>query len=201
VCLSIVISLLLAAAIQCAAASDTGVVYLSFAPVDADFINRLPQGNGIAGLSGNIVALGQFNDAAFSVSGTEEIGVIGPDGTNLPVHIDKNSMGVEFGRLVSARLAFPLQGDPLQEQGRSYRLVWGPGRGKTAVAADNWTVDPDATAMYRVFRWTADPATNADSQLASIEVIADSQAGYYSLWYLVPMALIFALLTIRKLHP
>ena len=201
-CLATAVFLLMAATMPCAQAADTGVVYLSFAPADMELINRLPSGDGIPVLSNQVIAVCQFNDAAFSASGVEDIGIIAPDGRSVPLFINAANIGMEFGRIVSVRLAFPLPGDTPASPYPPYRLVWGPSSGgSVTVAITNWSVSPASAERYRIIRWSTDTAASgAGAQLASIEVIADSRAGYYSLWYLVPMAMIFLLLTIRKLY-
>jgi len=149
---------------------------------------------------GNILVFGLFNDPRLSIEGIDRITVVAGDGTQIPLTIEKDSVFYEFDRIVSLRFYFLVDADSADDPETRFTLSWG-----SDVAAKNTEVakvalDPESRSRTRGFQWgNADISGGVSGQVAQIEVIADSSAGYYFLWYLLPMAMIFALLTIRKL--
>ncbi len=117
-------------------------------------------------------------------------------GRDIPLIVETNSLLREFGEIVGMRVAFEL--DPLTLTAGLPVLTWG-----AAVAASNSAVPelvfpPDLAARIRSFSTAPDAGGPESASFATIEIIADSQADRYYLWYLLPMAMIFVLLAIRK---
>lgn len=144
----------------------------------------------------NLLIIGVFNDAKFSIDDTSQIQVVDPGGSIIPVTLDEASMVKEFGKIISVALCFQMP-EQAVKAGANYELKWGAG-----ISADNKLVKGLGISMENVkdargFSWKASK-DKAGGQQATIEVIVDSYADYYSLWYLLPMFLIFGLLTIRK---
>ena len=152
---------------------------------------------------GEVLVLGRFDDPALAIESIKQIAVVGPDGRRVPLHVVEDSVYVEFDQIVSLRFYF-LIGET--ETAETFALEWG-----ADVEADNVKVarvllDPAMADRCREFTWAARGAAapGETTSVASIDVIADSSAEYHFLWYLLPMALIFLLLTIRKIrahHP
>ena len=84
------------------------------------------------------------------------------------------------------------------DKGTKLTLKWG-----NDVKAENEIIEkivlaPDISQSVMTFSWVrADE--DIDSSFASIEVIADSKADFYFLWYLLPIFTIFIVLTFRKI--
>jgi len=149
---------------------------------------------------GEVLAFGLFNDPRLSVTGIDRIAVMTRDGTQIPLAVEKDSVFYEFDRIVSLRFYFLVDADLADDAEAGLALSWGEDVAASNSEVEKVILDPEARSRIRAFQWgNADLAGPADTQIADIQVIADSSAGYYFLWYLLPMAIIFALLTIRKL--
>ncbi|OGV60109.1 MAG: hypothetical protein A2498_02190 [Lentisphaerae bacterium RIFOXYC12_FULL_60_16] len=192
----IALGLLVAVSIR---ATGTGEVLLTFHAEPAPALSGYRIGLQEFVSPTQAVALLRFNDARFAVSGPEQVSLFSPDNTPIEYWLDPADATTEFGSMVSIRLAFHVPATIPTNPVPPYRLVWGPDTRATFTLRPGWIVDPGRPDHYRIVRWH-DPAGDSDGQLASIEVIADSHAGLYSLWYLVPMSILFILLTIRKMH-
>ncbi|MFH0964236.1 MAG: hypothetical protein V2A58_09520 [Planctomycetota bacterium] len=150
---------------------------------------------------GEIIALGRFDAPGLAIDDIRQVTVLAPDGRTLPLHVETPSIFVEFDKIVSLRFFFVAGVADLAASPKPFLLKWG-----TNVRADNVEVarivlDPARKEAYREFRWRPQaPAVPPEASIARIEVIADSHAEYYFLWYLLPMALTFLLLTIRKIR-
>ena len=148
---------------------------------------------------GQVLVCGRFDDPGFAIEEINQITVVAPDGRRAPLTIEGSSLFREFGRIVALRFSF-LVSAAEAEGAKPFTLRWGP-----EVRAENALADcivPDAARRthYREFRPRPSGEAPAGANIGTIEVIADSSAGYHFLWYLLPMALIFALLTIRKIR-
>jgi len=78
---------------------------------------------------------------------------------------------------------------------------WGPDVQAENVRVAAFALDAAQPQLYRGFRPQRQAAAGPlDTQVASIEVIADSSAEYHFLWYLLPMGVIFLLLSVRKVR-
>ena len=147
---------------------------------------------------GQVVVVGLVDYPDFAVSDPAHLAVLMPDGRQLPLLIEGEGLVSEFGEIIALRCAFMASAE---SAGDGFRLVWGP-----EIAAANSTVprlvlDPSRRRDYRQFSRKPKPADpGAESSVATVEVIADSTAEYHFLWYLLPMAVIFTLLTVRKIH-
>ena len=148
---------------------------------------------------GQVLVCGRFDSPDFYVDDVSQLTVIGPEGLPLPLTIDGSSLFVEFDQIVSLRFCFPLAES--QVDSADLVLRWGPDVRAGNVRVDALALDAAQPQLYRGFRpeQQAD-AGPVDSQVASIEVIADSSAEYHFLWYLLPMGVLFVLLTVRKIR-
>ncbi len=170
-------------------------VNLDFLPASEALFLKSPESTPLAfPEKGHVLAAGRFDDGAFAIDTIDQITVVAPGGRQVPLAIDNTSIYREFGQIVSLRFYFSVPLSALASAGGNYALKWGPD-----VAAQNKLVaglalDPARPTAYRTFSWFR----GQEVSVATIKVIADSRADYYSLWYLLPMGLIFVLLTIRK---
>lgn len=153
--------------------------------------------------AGQVLVCGRFDDPAFYVDDLSQLTVVRPDGRQVALTVDAGSLFVEFDQIVSLRFCFAL--DAAEAEAGGLVLRWGPDVRADNVQVDALAFDASQPQLYRGFRWLREDAAEAsDAQLASIEVIADSTAGLHFLWYLLPIGVIFLLLTIRKVrarHP
>ena len=98
----------------------------------------------------------------------------------------------------SIRILFTIP-ESIPEKG-GLRLTWGDD-----ISANNRQVKHIAVYLedkerYRTFTWEEQPTGDeGGSYAATLEVIVDDYAGTYYLWYLLPMALIFTLLFVKKI--
>ena len=154
---------------------------------------------------GELAVLGTFVHPLLSIRDISEITVIAPDGHQVPLSIELSSIFFEFDRIVSLRFFFLIGESEASAEARPFVIQWGPGVKADNAKVNRIVLDPGRCPLYREFRWRETGSASSQSRsVATIEVIADSSAEYHFLWYLLPMALIFAILTIRKIrasHP
>lgn len=186
----------LGAATLCAAGSAELVLT---APADRLFEEKTSAGVApIVTGTEQIAVIGLVDYADFAARNISHVTVLAPDGQKRQLFIEQESITWDFDEIVAFRCYFIVKTSSL---GDRFQLAWGP-----EITAENKTVpplilDPSRRQNYRQFiRKKTAAQTGAETSVASIEIIADSTAEYHFLWYLLPMAVIFALLTIRKIH-
>lgn len=148
---------------------------------------------------GAVAVFGFLEHPGFHVESLAEAALFDPDERAVPLWVEEESIFTEFGEIVGFRCAFPA-GTADLEGGRPFTLRWGEGvRGENRLVR-RFSFTPEDAGRLRGFR-PATPATADDdvhAPAASIRVIADSTADYHFAWYLLPIAVLFAILTARK---
>jgi hypothetical protein len=197
-CVLLVLPALLFAAPTVTAAES---VRLLLQPAFVDPFAAPAEGPFIEPADGGILVVGRFDRPDFGIADVTQIEALAPDGRQLPLRIDAGSVCMEFDRIVSLRLAFEATEAEAEDAPGEFTLRWGPEIAGPNASVESLAIDPARLDSYRGFTW-AEPAgaLGDDTQFASIEVIADSTAEYHFLYYLLPVALIFTLLTIRKIR-
>jgi len=147
---------------------------------------------------GTLLVFGRFDDPAFAIADPSQITVVDANGKQLPLLIEEQSIFRDLDKIVSMRFVFALPGSQLAAGG--LQLKWGPDVRATNVVGEQIALAPVARERLRQFRWSRAPSGAGPSSDATIVVIADSHAGWYFLWYLLPISVVFALLTIRKIR-
>lgn len=144
--------------------------------------------------------LGSFDHPDFAIENVSQITVTGPDGRQLPLTIESQSTFLEFDRIVALRFCFVIDEAAASSPKGDFKVSWGPDVRAENVKVDRFSLDASLAARYREFRWARADRDGAGrtTSVASVEVIADSSAQYHFLWYLLPIAVVFVLLTIRK---
>ncbi len=181
-------------------AADPYSLYMEISPIDEVTLDLLAGGAPVEPSEGNVLVSGRIDHAGFFIDELSQITVETPLGERVPLLIDRSSIFREFGSVVSLLFAFEISESAADGAGRGFRILWGP-----SIEADNQEVervhvDPGRPALYRQFRWVESLGGDAgdETPFSTIVVIADSTAEYHFLWYLLPMGLVFTLLTIRK---
>ena len=150
---------------------------------------------------GDVLIFGRLDHPDFRVDDLSQLAVVAPDGRRLPLHIDESSVFVEFDSIVSVEFFFLVEPAEAVPGGEPFKAVWGPGVRSENQKVPSIALDPATRDRVLQFVWRRDrDDAPAGTSVATIEVIADSTAEYYFLLYLLPMALIFILLTIRKIR-
>lgn len=185
-----------------AGAPVQGNLVLEFTAPPENLLITGVEGEPLAPTQGQHIVMGRFETADFAVTSIAEVAALAPDGTPVPLLIEESSLYEEFGEIVSCRLAFEIPAATPATPDPPYTLVWGP---EVQAQANRLvpTVAGEASRKpeYRGFRWRRPGGgQGSDISVATIEVVADSNADLYSLWYLLPMALMFVLLTVRKIQ-
>lgn len=148
---------------------------------------------------GQVAVVGSFSPPAFEVEDINQVAVVDPDGNLLALQVDSELVMVEFSdRIVSLYFCFFVRAGDVKPGGTPFVVKWGPDVKAQNVSVDRLVLDERRRERYRSFRVRADGP--GDAHTSTIIVIADSSAEYHFLWYLLPMALIFVLLTIRKIR-
>lgn len=181
-------------------AADEYSLFMEISPIDEVTLDQLSGSPAIEPAEGNVLVSGRVDHAGFFIDELSQVTVESPHGERVPLLIDRSSIFREFGSVVSLLFAFEISESAAEGGGKGFRILWGP-----SIEADNKEVervhvDPDRPALYRQFRWVESLGGESDDEtpFSTIVVIADSTADYHFLWYLLPMGLIFTLLTIRK---
>ncbi len=147
------------------------------------------------GAAGTLRVTGRFDHPRFAVDDCRQLEVAA-GGKALPLEIESSSMVKEFGRVVSVRLSFTVERAALEAAGGGLTLSWGPDvRGRTTLVE---RLSDEAAAVFTWERFARPEGGASDESFASLEVVAESGAEHTYLWYLLPMGLLLALLTVRK---
>lgn len=150
---------------------------------------------------GQTLVFGRFEHPDFAIESIDQLAVVAPDGRRLPLTIDSESIFFEFDRIVSIEFFFTVDDALTLPADTPFRLKWGGDVRGDNVRVGRIVLDPSKRDRYLQCRpRTGGDALPPDASLASIEVIADSTADFYFLLYLLPMAAIFVVLTVRKIR-
>ncbi len=180
-----------------AAASAESVSLQIGEPADP---SSLPLKEGAGSLSpapGAWLVFGRLALSGFSVADIRQVQLKDGEGNALPLIVESNTLYREFGEIAGMRFAFEL--DPRTLSGGLPLLAWGPEIAATNRLVPELAFAPAAAERLRQFTVQAAAPEGNAPQFATIEIIADSKADRYYLWYLLPMVMIFGLLIVRKL--
>lgn len=165
-----------------------------FSIATGDGPNTLP-----APAAGTFLVAGSFGPADFAVADPAQVRALDADGRVLPLAVESATLLAEFGEISGMRIAFEL---PAESLARGLpRLEWGADVTNVTRLVDRFVLPAAAMpAAVRTFTIAAaaGSAPEGPPQFATLEVIADSRADTYYLWYLLPIAMVFALLAVRK---
>ncbi len=143
------------------------------------------------------LVFGRISGPVFSISDPAQLRLVNGVGDTLPLTVEMDSVFREFGDIVALVAAFEF--DPQMLSAGPLRLEWGPAVKSVFTSVPVLTFPPASAARIRPFSLFPPGADQvAPSQFATLEIIADSHADHYYLWYLLPMAVIFILLAVRK---
>ncbi len=153
----------------------------------------------LKGLDDGVMVVGAVNAPSFGVENIRQMALYDADGKPIPLVVDASSIYSEFddGHIDSLRIAFAAS-ETIIGKG-ALRLEWGADAVAENREVDRIRVYLEHKNRYRTFDWRDQPkGDGAGKFAATLEVIVDDAADMYYLWYLLPMALIFILLFIRK---
>lgn len=197
-----VVLCILILALCASAEAENGSVFLAIRPVPDDFFDDARDGEDpeLAGRERPLYVIGIFNPPGFSIRSIGNVTLHDAGNNTITLLIDKSSIYSEFddGAINSVRIAFVVDEKALE--GGMPRIEWGPD-----VSAENMEVQGITAYLgdrerYRTFTIEERPAGgDSSSYVATLEVIVDDYADVYYLWYLLPMALIFGMLFVRKI--
>ncbi|TET36510.1 MAG: hypothetical protein E3J72_08485 [Planctomycetota bacterium] len=188
--------------ILCAKTYASERVILIIINVPDDFFSNAPSGSTVKFIhsEGTLTVVGTFNSPDFEIESIKNITVFDAEDRQLALVIDESSIYREFEdeAINSVKFSFEIKEKSLETGPPT--LVWG-----NDISADNSQVeqillDAGNRDRYRTFNWEQCPADRGlNSQVATLEIVVDDSADIYYLWYLLPMALVFGLLIIRKI--
>ncbi|HPN84645.1 MAG TPA: hypothetical protein PK821_04835 [Victivallales bacterium] len=141
--------------------------------------------------------IGIFNEKNFSIPDIKNISVEDSLGRKYPLTLSSEGMLSEFDEIVSFWFSFDVSRQYIDDGGLLF-LVWGPDVISENRILDKIGINPESKSRARTFSWKREQKSDKDANFANIEVIADSRADYFFLWYLLPMAVIFIILAFRK---
>ncbi|MHC4915733.1 MAG: hypothetical protein ACYTGB_09595 [Planctomycetota bacterium] len=136
-----------------------------------------------------------FRYDRLQIENLSQVTVLGSGGRQFPLMIESSSVFKEFGKIVGLRFYLLVPAGQARPGSDTFVLRWGPGVEAENSEVETVCLDPDLADAYRGLK----AVSLAPDSAGTITVIADSSADYHFLWYLVPIGLIFFLLTLRKL--
>ena len=151
---------------------------------------------------GCLVMVGKMESPDFSIAHLNQLKAVLPSGKIIPLQVDDRRTLREFGKIVSLDFYIIAPESEFSGTGSELVMQWGPD-----ITADNhhlagFSFDPAQANRCRMLcplPVTASGGGEAAVATTGIQVIADNKARYIPFWYLLPMALIFVLISIRKL--
>jgi hypothetical protein len=183
----------------CAFAEEASVA-LTIKPVPDDFFDKALDGKcpELEGKEDSVFIVGLFNPPTFSIKDLKNVALVAVDGAQLPLIVEKSSLYSEFegAGINSLRFAFVISQSALSKGAPT--LKWGGDVSATNNEVDKIVIYNGDKDRYRTFSWEERPKGGDGSYTATIEVIVDDYADIYYVWYLLPMAVIFALLFVKK---
>ncbi|MCU0726631.1 MAG: hypothetical protein MUE73_12730 [Planctomycetes bacterium] len=145
---------------------------------------------------GMVAVVCRFDDSAFAIAALDRLTVTLPSGKPAELIVETDSVWEDLGEIAAVRFAFFVDEAELDGP-EPCRILWGEEVTGRFRELPVFRPDPARRALYRTATWRPE-GPGGDSQIASIEVVADSRSNYYSLLYLLPMAVLFVLLGVRK---
>jgi hypothetical protein len=143
------------------------------------------------------IVFGRISDFGFAIEKPEHLTVLDGENNPLPLTVETITAFREFGDIIALTFAFELDARTLAKG--SPRAEWGPDVRGAIRPVDSLSFPTNAASRLHGFTPDAGDAAPSDAaQFATIEIIADSNADKCFLWYLLPMAVIFVLLILRK---
>lgn len=143
------------------------------------------------------IVYGRFQPPHLSVGSLDRIGATDGLGRPLPLVIETNTLTREFGEIVG--LTFALELPPESLDAGPLRIEWGNALQRSNPTVARLSFSPVSAQKVRRFSLTRSEPSGEETRLGTISIIADSRADYYFWWYLLPMAVVFALLAINKI--
>jgi hypothetical protein len=170
-------------------------------PVTDDFFIQAQDGRGPERTADDErIIIGTLDAPELAIQQTNQIALFGPTGAPIPLTIETSSLYSEFddGYYNVVRILFKVPENILQQG--ALRLAWGDEISANNTEVEQIMVYREEQDHYRTFTWEAQPeGDDGGSYTATLEVIVDDYADTYYLWYLLPMALIFTLLFVKKM--
>jgi len=179
-------------------------VALRILPADPSLFESTAGGTALASEPGGFVILGCFNDPRFTAASIDNLSLSTASGETIPLLVDGASVLKEFGRIVSLRLGAMIparlgaQGKPQQ-----FILKWGSDVSARNHLVDGFHLDSEQEELYRGFVWdhaNVKPASYGEPVTEmKLTLIAERGVDWHKYWYLIPLGLLFVLLSARKL--
>ncbi len=196
---SVIIAFLLFAA---AALFGESRALVQIKPAPEDFAAEAKNGSDPIFPQADFIITGKINLPKFAIENIRQLSVKDTNGKTLPVVVDKASVYSEFdeSEINSLRIAFGISEAALAKG--SPVLIWGADiNDQTNREIPKINVYRKNLNKYRTFNLVVRPQGKSNSsRFATIEVIVDDYADTYYLWYLLPMALVFILLGLKKVY-
>lgn len=182
-------------------------VTLQLLPAEPALFESSDEGHPCQPGEGEILVVGRFNDPRFAVASIDKVSLATVSGEAVPFLIDQASVLKEFvesGRIISFRLCAIVPAR-LWQNGREPELVlkWGDEVSGRARLVAGFRLDPERAESYRGFLWgdAASRPSAADEPVKelAITVTAERGAELHKYWYLIPLLVLFLLLSVKKL--
>lgn len=181
--------------------AETTNIMLVIKPVTDDFFIQAQDGRDPERTADDErIVIGTLDAPELAIQQTNQIVLFGPTGDPIPLTIETSSLYSEFddGYYNVIRILFRVS-ESVVQQG-ALRLTWGDEISANNTEVKQILIYREERDRYRTFTWDIQPeGDDGGSYAATLEVIVDDYADTYYLWYLLPMALIFTLLFLKKI--
>jgi hypothetical protein len=182
-------------------------IELQVLPASEVLLNQNPGGALAAPEAGTVLIAGRMRGRSFAITSISQVTVVNAANDMIPLYIEETAGGDDLleddevdatSELTSIRFYFLVPEASLA--GAKFTLRWGEDVKAPNHGVSQFRLDPQSPERYRELRLPALPEDDGGGMKAELEVQAVSDAELYFLWYLLPMAVIFAVLSIRKFH-
>ncbi|MBN1257579.1 MAG: hypothetical protein JXA52_07725 [Planctomycetes bacterium] len=135
----------------------------------------------------------------FAIADLKQVTLLDQENKPLPLTIESSTIFKEFDEISELTFCCIVPAESVSEDSR-FVLQWGEDIEGENATIEKIILNPQARNRYRRLRLATDDAAAASSagSLGTIMVIADKNADFYFLWYLLPIACILVLLLIGK---
>lgn len=166
---------------------------------DSFFDNAVKGADPAVNSSGDIIMIGTISDPNFAISDISRLALFDANGNRITITAERSSVYSEWddGEINAVRIKAVIPASDAQQGG--LRLSWGDSVSSDNQMADSFTIYEGNKDVYRQFDWQTQPAgDDASTYSATLNVIVDDKADTYYIWYLLPIAMIFIILLIRR---
>ncbi|MBN1595076.1 hypothetical protein JW933_04030 [candidate division FCPU426 bacterium] len=152
--------------------------------------------NALSASPANRLAAGEIDIAGFRIPSTQHIALYDSEGNNIPLVIERASLGLAADTITRMRLAFIVPA--FLPADATLRLVWSREQALTPKNRELPELLITAQTLTRLCTFQVTPVFADDNTVATVIVEVDPKGGIYQLWYLMPLLVILLLVVLAN---